>query len=82
MKVITLPYDAQAVPLSVAQRASILVTARNDTEADQHDWPLFANMNPDMFDTVRAITLESLVRDSQMPYPKFTCPGAGRSAIE
>ena len=56
MKVVTQPYDALAVPLSVAQRASILVTARNDTEADQHDWPLFANMNPEMFDKVRAIS--------------------------
>lgn len=53
-QVVTEPYDATVVPLSVAQRASLLVTARNDTEADQHDWPLFANMNPDMFDTVRA----------------------------
>lgn len=51
-QVVTQPYPAEVVPLSVAQRASFLVTARNDTEADQHDWPLFANMNPDMFDTV------------------------------
>lgn len=48
----TEPFSATLIPLSVAQRVSVLVTARNDTEADAHDWAFIANMNPDMFDEV------------------------------
>ncbi|KAF8315333.1 Cupredoxin [Clavulina sp. PMI_390] len=48
----TEPYPVETFQLSVAQRGSILVTARNDSEATQHDWPLWANMDPNMFDTV------------------------------
>ena len=42
-----LPVDS--VSLSVAQRYSVLVRARNDTS---HSWTLHANMDPDMFDNV------------------------------
>ena len=35
--------------LAVAQRYSVLVTARNDTSAN---WAIHANMDTDMFDTV------------------------------
>ena len=35
--------------MTVAQRYSILVTARNDTSAN---WAIHANMDTDMFDTV------------------------------
>ncbi|KAL9939966.1 hypothetical protein V8E36_000671 [Tilletia maclaganii] len=44
-----LPVDALTV--AVAQRYSVLVTARNDTAAPQN-WGLHANMDPDMFDVV------------------------------
>ncbi|PWN97912.1 multi copper oxidase [Tilletiopsis washingtonensis] len=42
-----LPVDA--ITISVAQRYSILVTARNDTA---QNWGIHANMDPDMFDVV------------------------------
>ena len=51
-KVETELYNATILPVSVAQRVSVLVTARNDAEADQHDWALIANMNPAMFNSV------------------------------
>jgi iron transport multicopper oxidase len=46
--------DIQEAPIdllsvTVAQRYSILVTARNDTSAN---WAIHANMDTDMFDTV------------------------------
>lgn len=37
------------ISLTVAQRYSVLVTARNDTSAN---WAIHANMDTDMFDTV------------------------------
>ena len=37
------------VNIAVAQRYSVLVTARNDTSAN---WVMHANMDTDMFDTV------------------------------
>ena len=42
-----LPVDF--LPISAAQRYSVLVTARNDTTSD---WKVHAHMNPDMFDVV------------------------------
>jgi iron transport multicopper oxidase len=36
--------------LTVAQRYSVLVTARNDTKRE--NWAVHANMDTDMFDTV------------------------------
>ncbi|KAF7323750.1 Fet3 protein [Mycena kentingensis (nom. inval.)] len=42
-------YPTDLVTLTVAQRYSILVTARNDTNAN---WAIHANMDTDMFDTV------------------------------
>lgn len=42
-----LPVDF--LPLSAAQRYSVLVTARNDTTSD---WKVHASMNPAMFDRV------------------------------
>ncbi|KAF7297982.1 hypothetical protein HMN09_01019100 [Mycena chlorophos] len=42
-------YPIDLVTLSVAQRYSVLVTARNDTSAN---WVIHANMDTDMFDTV------------------------------
>ena len=42
-----MPIDLLAV--TVAQRYSILVTARNDTSAN---WAIHANMDSDMFDTI------------------------------
>lgn len=43
------PLPAAVIPLSVAQRYSVLVTARNDTS---NNWAIHANMDPDMFDRV------------------------------
>lgn len=40
---------ANMLSLSVAQRYSVLVTARNDTN---NNWVLHADMNADMFDNV------------------------------
>jgi iron transport multicopper oxidase len=37
------------IDIAVAQRYSILVTARNDTSSN---WAIHANMDTDMFDTV------------------------------
>ena len=42
-------YSTDLVTVTVAQRYSILVTARNDTNAN---WAIHANMDTDMFDTV------------------------------
>jgi iron transport multicopper oxidase len=42
-------YPIDLVTLTVAQRYSILVTARNDSTAN---WAVHANMDTDMFDTV------------------------------
>ena len=42
-------YPIDLVTVTVAQRYSILVTARNDTSAN---WAIHANMDTDMFDTV------------------------------
>lgn len=39
-------FPADYVPISVAQRYSVLVTARNDTT---QNWNIHANLNPDMF---------------------------------
>lgn len=46
--------DTEALPvdlvsIAVAQRYSILVTARNDTS---QNWPIHANLDPDMYDQV------------------------------
>ncbi|CAD6939519.1 unnamed protein product, partial [Tilletia caries] len=41
-----------ALTISVAQRYSVLVTARNDTGSAMKNWLLHANMDPDMFDVV------------------------------
>ncbi|KAG6821107.1 hypothetical protein H0H93_006446 [Arthromyces matolae] len=42
-------YPIDLIGITVAQRYSILVTARNDTSAN---WAIHANMDTDMFDTV------------------------------
>jgi iron transport multicopper oxidase len=49
------PIDVLSV--SVAQRYSILVTARNDTKAN---WAIHANMNTAMFDIVPNTTIASV----------------------
>lgn len=48
----TKQYAASMVPLSIGQRVSVLVTARDDADAEAFDWPIMANMDPDMFDEV------------------------------
>ena len=42
-------YSTDIVTVTVAQRYSVLVTARNDTNSN---WAIHANMDTDMFDTV------------------------------
>ena len=42
-------YVTDLISVTVAQRYSVLVTARNDTSAN---WAVHANMDSDMFDTV------------------------------
>lgn len=42
-------YSTDIVTVTVAQRYSVLVTARNDTSSN---WAIHANMDTDMFDTV------------------------------
>jgi len=42
-------YSTDLITLTVAQRYSILVTARNDTS---NNWAIHANMDSDMFDTI------------------------------
>lgn len=37
--------------MSIGQRVSVLVNARNEVD-DPFDWPIFANMDPEMFDYV------------------------------
>lgn len=44
------PYPMDMLTLAVAQRMSVLVTARNDTEAK--NWSIHANMDEEMFDVV------------------------------
>ncbi|KAJ3334922.1 ferroxidase fet3 [Gonapodya sp. JEL0774] len=43
------PYPIDMVTLSVAQRISVLVTAKNETDSN---WLVHMNMSPDMFDFV------------------------------
>lgn len=43
-------YSTDMLSVTVAQRYSILVTARNDTTPT--NWAIHANMDTDMFDTV------------------------------
>ncbi|TCD65750.1 ferroxidase fet3 [Steccherinum ochraceum] len=43
------PYVTDLISVTVAQRYSILVTARNDTSSN---WAIHANMDSDMFDTI------------------------------
>ncbi|WFD32006.1 hypothetical protein MSPP1_003048 [Malassezia sp. CBS 17886] len=45
----TVPFPIDVLPISVAQRYSVLVTARNDTN---NNWLVHANMDPDMFDQI------------------------------
>lgn len=45
----TQEYPTDMISIAVAQRYSILVTARNDTSSN---WAIHANMDTDMFDTV------------------------------
>ncbi|KAJ6491361.1 Fet3 protein [Mycena vitilis] len=56
------------VTLTVAQRYSVLVTARNDTTAN---WAVHANMDTDMFDTVpdslNPNSTASITYDSSLP---------------
>jgi iron transport multicopper oxidase len=40
---------AKMIALTVAQRYSVLVTARNDTD---HNWVIHADMDAEMFDVV------------------------------
>lgn len=43
------PYSVSHFPISVAQRYSVLVKARSDGSSN---WPIHANMDPQMFDQV------------------------------
>jgi FtsP/CotA-like multicopper oxidase with cupredoxin domain len=43
------PYSVDVLQLSVAQRYSLLITARNDTSSN---WAIHSNFDTDMFDTV------------------------------
>jgi iron transport multicopper oxidase len=45
----TQPLEASVIPISTAQRYSVLVTARNDTSSN---FAIHANMDPDMFDAI------------------------------
>ncbi|KZO91089.1 multicopper oxidase [Calocera viscosa TUFC12733] len=45
----TEPFPVDFVPLSAAQRVSVLITARNDTSSN---WPIMLNMDYEMFDMV------------------------------
>jgi iron transport multicopper oxidase len=49
--------------LTVAQRYSVLVTARNDTTAN---WAVHANMDTDMFDTVPDSLNPSTLRSTHL----------------
>ena len=49
MQTDTEEFPIDLLTVTVAQRYSVLVTARNDTSAN---WAIHANMDTDMFDTV------------------------------
>lgn len=53
----TEPHAATMVPLSIGQRVSVLVAARDDADAETFDWPIMANMDPDMFDEVSTVLI-------------------------
>ncbi|WFD28472.1 hypothetical protein MNAN1_003483 [Malassezia nana] len=72
------PLPVDSVSLSVAQRYSVLVRARNDTD---RDWTLHANMDPDMFDDVPD-TLQLNV-SAKVTYGTPHAPlGVGRATID
>ncbi|KAE8212202.1 hypothetical protein CF327_g4124 [Tilletia walkeri] len=73
-----LPVDILTV--SVAQRYSVLVTARNDTSAAAKNWPIHINMDPDMFDVVPD-DLELNVT-STVGYPGATEMGSDRPFVD
>jgi iron transport multicopper oxidase len=43
------PFEVDVLQIAVAQRYSLLITARNDTSSN---WAIHANFDTDMFDTV------------------------------
>ncbi|KAF8318764.1 hypothetical protein DL93DRAFT_2054111 [Clavulina sp. PMI_390] len=46
------PFTAEMIPLSIGQRVSVLVEAKEGLEVDEYDWPIMANMDPEMFDYI------------------------------
>ncbi|TFK49373.1 Fet3 protein [Heliocybe sulcata] len=48
----TAPQSVSMLNLAVAQRYSVLVYARNDTDSEAKNWAIHANMDTVMFDTV------------------------------
>lgn len=69
MQVDTEPYPVDFLTVSVAQRYSVLVTARNDTS---QNWLVHANFDDSMFDTVpEGLTLSA----SRRAFAAQTAPG-------
>lgn len=56
-------FPIDLISITVAQRYSVLVTARNDTSAN---WAIHANMDTDMFDTVP----DTLNPSTSFPFPQ------------
>ena len=63
------PAPVDLVTVTVAQRYSILVTARNDTSSN---WAIHANMDTDMFDTVPPQLNPSKYRTNPSHTPALT----------
>lgn len=60
------PYDIDVINIAVAQRYSILVTARNDTSAN---FAVHADFDTDMFDTIPDSLQPSEYSSCDIPWP-------------
>ncbi|KAK0522063.1 ferroxidase fet3, partial [Tilletia horrida] len=69
-----------SLPIAVAQRYSVLVTARNDTAAALQNWVLHANMDPDMFDVVPDDLQLNIT--ATIGYPNATSLGSDRPYLD
>lgn len=71
------PFPVDTVSLSVAQRYSVLVTARNDTS---QNWPIHFNLDPSMYDSVPPTLNLNLT--STLSYKEGNPMGSDRPTID
>jgi iron transport multicopper oxidase len=77
MRVDTEELEEDLVSIAVAQRYSILVTARNDTS---QNWPMHANLDPDMYDKVPDNLVLNIT--STLVYGEGNAMGSDRPTVD